>query len=164
MSTLLPFTAGLRLMVHSLLIQPNRIDPAGCGAMAQSEFPPSSYSMPPVALHILSEVSRHNVKPTCRSLYCHMFHLNLNYFTLPFRRPTQPKESSEGEGKEGCRVWAKENEKWWRKRELLWKPEVTSVRELQLASSFRWATDLIINITWVVWAWRVQIKPELLAL
>lgn len=31
-------------------------------------------------------------------------------------------------------------------------PEVTSVRELQLASSFRQATDLIINITWVVWA------------
>lgn len=32
-------------------------------------------------------------------------------------------------------------------RELWLDPEVTSVRELQLASSFRRATDLIINIT-----------------
>lgn len=40
-STLLPFMAGLRLMVRSLLIQPNRIDPAGWGATTQCELSPS---------------------------------------------------------------------------------------------------------------------------
>lgn len=48
--------------------------------------------------------------------------------------------------------------------ELLLDPEVTRVRELQLAGSFRRAADPTINISWVVWVWRVEIKPQLFGL
>lgn len=106
----LPFTAGLRLMVHSLLMQPNRIDPVGWGAMAQPEFPPSDCSTPPIALRTLSDVSRHNVEPYSkwRSLYCHTYFIGTSItFHCHSGDRHNPKKAARGEGKSEAEFWQK---------------------------------------------------------
>lgn len=165
-STRLPFTEGLRLMVHSLLMQPNRIDPAGWGAVAQPEPPPSDYSTPPTALWTLSDLSHHNVEPYSkwRSLYCHTYFI-WTLITLHCHSGGRhnPKKAARGEGWREAEFWQMGMKNDGERGSSRESPRLP-VWELQLASSFRWATDLIINITWVVWGWGVQIKPELLAL
>lgn len=115
-STLSAFTAGLRLMVHSLLIQPNRIDPAGWGATTQGELSSSNYASKSSAYTLVC------ILPQCGTIFkmelavlSPIFHLNLNYFALPFRRQTQPKESSERGGGVGGENLGKREWKMMRK-------------------------------------------------